>query len=1197
MAAIFIDEWVSSHVTTLVICLIWLFIATFIAARQVSLDNSRLPVQLTPQRPPSPPDTLGNRQFSLASIPGAPPTGAREMILPPPGVIEEIVDNEESGTETSSNSSLWNTASRLTTSVFGGVSSFLGAAYQKGKRAADTALHTPVITFEKYNVNVLQHGANLIVSLTDAVNGKQHLTYREVIRKLTAIRSDLDDQIERASQAVQSHRRGQASTTHGAGGPASSPSPDASSQLLETEQTSSHWAEEEQRMRSQLIQSTVTFLSYRFFNESILGREPENGTLYYNTIINSADPQQTYIQQLDLIGQLIAKILLPIIEWVIGLVFHSKEGKLTGIAKIAEQTQEYFSDPTVLTSTVEDILTSCSEYFYKLHAILEAYNEGEKISSFQEYLLRELDEDLTNNGLSKEALYSNANARFVDMIDIESGIPIIGPLCDKIIKSSLKPILDNANLLQNAIKEGFGSIRPSSEFSYAMMAFINDRLRQWTQTFRDQSSAYNNPLREGLQIASSPPFELNRSQKELLKTLFQRLVRYLPFEGVQNEAISGLLDAEATPHKHQEKILNALEDLFIQVVQIVAYDLSHPDQQRRLWLESLKLMQKFYQLNPSNSLNDVEDIQNDTRACVHEFIDAALEVHFKDEVSKMEYERNIQKILDLTSKAREKIDHAISKLTEIHQSLNQSLEDLDIDQMENSILLLSTEIKELFSKLSKSLTDSFDQAENRPKIEMTANIETGFLTGINESSNEIISINQSSKKLLDHASKLRALKQLKEVSTPLLPDEEIISDDPIDILPGIKLADFQQWKIQADRFIREIHADRPNEFADPISRVSELTSKIHQHNHNQTKREQIKEGLSQIFPARVELDEINQSIAQRPNLALCGEMMETLNSVKAELRLIKASSTNSANLNYDRIGIFLNNLQLQPVFETYRSSGEGMAISGSFQLLLDDFRPLEQFRDRLRQIERDSATPEQRQLLVSSIQRDKLPLILRFENRIADLERHINHLQTLNTTSILHFEHKIVHVKRLLAEISTVTQSLQIHPSIQRAIYEPITLKVDALLLANRQVNGQRTGIEGDLHALEDCVNAALVHQEEGMLQESNAIEEKQQDLRASLTEFLTKVNGGLAFALDEARRINALFETAVSTMNQAKNKIIDPEYTTFYFGLKNFTTGRQKAKVYPELQKLAFKMLELLLNPLHAEQIILRGPLKQLMP
>lgn len=34
MAAIFIDEWVSSHVTTLVICLIWLFIATFIAARK-----------------------------------------------------------------------------------------------------------------------------------------------------------------------------------------------------------------------------------------------------------------------------------------------------------------------------------------------------------------------------------------------------------------------------------------------------------------------------------------------------------------------------------------------------------------------------------------------------------------------------------------------------------------------------------------------------------------------------------------------------------------------------------------------------------------------------------------------------------------------------------------------------------------------------------------------------------------------------------------------------------------------------------------------------------------------------------------------------------------------------------------------------------------------------------------------------------
>ncbi|MFK9943409.1 hypothetical protein ACJENI_24715, partial [Escherichia coli] len=80
---------------------------------------------------------------------------------------------------------------------------------------------------------------------------------------------------------------------------------------------------------------------------------------------------------------------------------------------------------------------------------------------------------------------------------------------------------------------------------------------------------------------------------------------YLPYESAQTEEILASLEAE----KHmgmvskwaKKKILEALEKLFVQVIQSLYREYSKEEQQRFLWLESLKLLQAIYTTNLTRS--------------------------------------------------------------------------------------------------------------------------------------------------------------------------------------------------------------------------------------------------------------------------------------------------------------------------------------------------------------------------------------------------------------------------------------------------------------------------------------------------------------------------------------------------------------------------------------------------------------------
>lgn len=936
---------------------------------------------------------------------------------------------------------------------------------------------------------------------------------------------------------------------------------------------------QEKAIRQKLIRSTVLFTSHRFFHESILGKTPQ-GMDYYNKIVNASQPREFYVQQLDFLERIVALILLPLIEWVISLIFSYKEDRLSGIANIAEQARNYFADPAIRAREFETFLETVSEYFYKLHYIMERFHAGDAgIRSLRQFMEDELDKDFSLRGFSKKSLYENAHSWFVKIINVESEIPCIGGLLDKIIRETLKPVLDKVNILQTSIANGFGSISSGSAFSYSMMEFIANLLKNWTIKLKAENTKDTNasPDPNFFSVPENPEDQLTERQKQLLQSFFQRLIKYLPFENANMEDIAGLLQKETQQGKQQKEILEGLENLFVQVIHSLHKGYADPKQQGRIWIDFLSRLQTIYDpLLSTRSASECRQIQTEAKANLHKFLEIALEIYFQDEYYKSTHEKEAEAATALTSKTRQQSQQAIENLKQIEKTINLFLEQLQIDGIEHSLYTLLGELKELLSNLFNNLATTFDAATHEIKIKMPWTAEQTFLGGIDEAAELIQKISNLPEILFPITQALKCKLRIQEITSSLSPSEAEVNEK--DILPGVSKLQFDQWKRELVRYRPILTNIGLTKYA---YKISELAMLIHEKQQAEREETAISENFLRVSELMTEIQtsyhSLKSSTSDLTLDALDSSLKEFKNRItEANTKSIESDSWensiellqetfNQLSLQHSQAGLGL--LELPPFDQL-------MNLKISLQLAADsrqEKRNSFQLKGTLfHQFETKAAELE---TLYTTLRRQFMEMHTTLQNKLEVLKRHLEHIRQLHTQ----------YDKENLDESAIVDLSFQKLVQIQSQCQaQPLDR---SMIQIGEDLENLLTLVIDTQNEFNEC--CLISKNEKGNFKDK---------LILTLGKFNDQLAVHILNDITAIKKQNSTFSTFITQLEKVKARIKDPNAIQF-FPFANTVKRHEQSTVDEQVRGLAYPLLELFMNPLHTEQVLLQGVLVRLMP
>lgn len=648
--------------------------------------------------------------------------------------------------------------------------------------------------------------------------------------------------------------------------------------------------QEEEAEKAKFLKNISNFASFRFFHETIMGNRLVNpdGTsvdalTYYKPFMTATDPNQFFYAQYGFVGGICARICLPIIQWIIGLIFSSKAESLSGISALRARVGDFLQNEENVRQELRTFAETTSDYFYKLQTIHQQFANGDGGTlTLQDYVAQKLNEDLDTNGYSRESLYQGLNNRIVEVIDIKTNIPVIGWLLDKIISAFMIPVLRNMNILQSTLETGIGTMRANPAFDYKIRALIANKLQTLTEQLRERGSLPG--AVQGLALTDQ--------DKDVLKTLYTRLQTQLSLEGVLEENLPEALQPLQEPSRgFCERVLSCfgmavdwnaeiaenLEGLFKDVFALFFQEFSQPDHRLSLWLEALKSANSLFENGATAySSNDLQQIHDEVQMRTREFMDTILDMQFPDEFNKVHRDREHQKTRDLIHHTKEAIEQgSINLIAAREETQKPGCDDEPIELIEAKLYRLMHNLKEFFSVASNCISD-FSQLEQKDKL-----MENRFAWEMHRLVKEMDKVKGIYDQSLAAIQQIKTHEYIKQTTASLLPSSEEDDTDFDSIIPGIPLdqiiaslstisselasqpQDPQRHPLQA--FISDLHK---------AAQSIDLTNKqLAEHTRFHTLFENLKEKLEELAE---QVSEEQPQNAQPVTASLLGEARQTL---------------------------------------------------------------------------------------------------------------------------------------------------------------------------------------------------------------------------------------------------------------------------------------------------------------------------------
>lgn len=617
--------------------------------------------------------------------------------------------------------------------------------------------------FEVYGVNInpFHQTKRAVTSAKQLIIPNESVNTTTVLGKLSSVRHELDTRIDRIPE-----------TTAQAVLP-----PPIQTDLPPEEASRLDPLEELKQLESiekaKFLTNLTKFASFRFFHETIMGNKPEDCMEYYNRFINSENPNELFYQEYGFLGRLCARVLLPIIQWIISLVLSNKaenaNQKLSGISAVYTLLSDYLSNRENVRSEIKGIFSTANDYLLKLNTIYTDYANGEGgLLTLEEYINSRLAEDLEAAGISKKSIYSGLNEWIVNVINIQTGIPIIGCILDRLISSIMKPVLNKINIVEKSLEQGLSSQHSSPALVYGIKKLLSEKISQLNTQLKEQS--------DDSTFYQNAAFELTHEEKELLASVYDRLLNYLPLEEAREEDLPALLGINNSSRPRNaskdkiswfryitehlgtdwdQEIANNLEGPFKDLFGLFFQEFANQENRIQLWRGILERANSIFNQDRVEYTSDtLAAIHNELMEELSKLTDTLLDRQFDEELRIKHNNKTHEDAATFIQETKQSILNGVDQI----QAIQQHLEKID---PETNPANIETHLHSLINQLRGFNSVIYNAVVDSQSYLLDADTRETFLTQIYSlvpMMEEMITIYDESLKSVPHLKSYQSMK-------------------------------------------------------------------------------------------------------------------------------------------------------------------------------------------------------------------------------------------------------------------------------------------------------------------------------------------------------------------------------------------------------------------------------------------------------
>lgn len=936
----------------------------------------------------------------------------------------------------------------------------------------------------------------------------------------------------------------------------------------------------EVKEREELIKNIVNFSAITFLDQTLFNNKRSSTLNFFAKLNGTPDPKQAYIQSLSKLRYVLAKILLPLISWFLKLVIQPPPEVSGGLDHMKEVAKTYFQDPENTRQEIEALFKNSSTYFYKLRKLHETFLDIKKNPqhvdfglTIEQFLDKHLKDDVDEN-----SLYKKFNSWLSELFHVKSGIPVVGGIIDKILNAILKRTVTYLDPIRTTLNSQLGPQGVNPTFTYNLTDLVISKIKELHTQLLQSQTLPQSPIAKGTRVSEpTAAAKLGEQERAIFKEFFDNFLAYLPLEDITENTLAEALKQQALQegrgsyiHQYVAKQLRAtLEEMFLELGGLVVQHTSNTETKLNLYVDILNVTNTLFAPTPSivRTTDDCTAILQEAKDDLAKLLKTALEFKLQRLPSETAMRGVGEKTALILQNHHDNVEKFTMTVEKIRGRIARASSQKDLNEIEKMGHTLLFSVKNHLTECTFDLEDALNfkdlDQETKDNVKKTISHEIAHLHHILEEEAALqstVAHLRSQGPILSHIETLFPDKDSENDLETVLPKrsaQSLLHD--LEALPKEHLSELQLSSIQrANNHIDAI--EKENDKLKNKGDIEHLLNQTLTHlNHavmlNKCILSRPKE--DQILYLQQELDGIDRLFnkllrTKEPQTLLddIDELSECIESFSAHLRPIIAG-VNGEEREILEQSLSHIHLILSNVTEARDSVGSGAPrekVQASIKPVLQRiWRSLQNAQLRIHEEIAQAKVKDQRD------QQELFDLLKVLRLDAASLRKY-GILEQLLTP---------------IAQIEQANASSKL--SSRQKIQQELLL---SLQLANAAAIHNIEEAEQSLHKKmkeqsELILNLSHLHADEGstMDKDYEAIETRLTHL-AQETEEIRKEDAGL-------KTRDVLFSSYIGSAKAAK-----------YIG---------KPEILGILEEIIPKLIHLILNPRHREQLILRGPLSRI--
>ncbi|MDR3623575.1 MAG: hypothetical protein P4L16_00335 [Chlamydiales bacterium] len=985
--------------------------------------------------------------------------------------------------------------------------------------------------------------------------------------------------------------------------------------------------------------------------------------------INPMKAYYCYIADESTAYYYLARIFMPIIKWFITLILHPEANANSGINHAKNTLFEYFQAKQSVRNDIFGLFNEASDYFDAMLKYHVEYNDIQDTmhplrvqhpkyatGSLKDHLATRLKKDLKEKTkiLAKDAkertdlkgsdyLNHKFNLFIQKLINIKSGIPLIGGVLDRILKMILGLIIQDLNIIPSALNKTFSHHGLNLTLTYNIKKMLVDKLKALEEKLTAPDTLLPQPQKNDTTFVQDPLFE---NEKIILQMFTKNLLNYLPLIPVTSDtlhktlterliipftrtgatfdvavrkiapAFVGLLKkmgateyAKMVKEGSKEldidcKVEEALTDIMLSVGESLVNPCLMGDSSLNAWTQTLERINEVFDLSDSNQRtdDDLHEINRQLSVTLDSLTKIALKKKFTELPPIAKRRERVRKVNQLIHNAKIHTSLYSSALKNIHDQISTETANRQIDNVEENSFRLIISLNAYLEKLRQSLDDILkckrnNRAGNTRDYLLVGKDREQLKIKVQEILKQIDLIRKEYKNLKSTIAITKVHGALKSAIPANLNLADDSPNNTATILQRYSKFDFEQSTNRLQTNLLGLFETQRSNLQPCIKAQEDIVQNIDQINKEMILRDAQSAFFKELLIDIKNVKDRNYLLLQRPRRAILSTLKEKLTSMKKQFEeLAKPSPVlTTPSERIQNLSSLFNEIQRDLVAYTDLIKEENKPPKDSLKLIFSHITAL-------LELQQPNTILQNEAKLLSNIHAYQKNHSSSFINATNKLSKAFDVFSIEDRRDCNELANMLPAISRNLAKLPS--QSLLKEPSIIQAettaSYTKLINALEACTIGNEQNNPAEvnTQIEHLKMLLEDEKQFNTDRME---LIRANKLQQQKQ-LKENLSQMTSLTGKWIEDDWQYIEKINTLLDKSTHEINHVKDQFPVAQLASWSGPTNNLSTQiGMTASISIEVQQRVVALIDNLTNMLlennrtFFEQIFMRGVLSRI--